>query len=151
MHLLLPLASLLGLETEDLMARLRQNVVAWVAITLLLLIAVIFLLVAANVALADWVGPVLAPLAIAGIALATAMLVYLVVHVRRARRRRRDAERRHSAERTAMVTTAAITAVPMLLRSPLLRTVGIPLGGALAAAYFLARRGSRRRGDGEER
>jgi hypothetical protein len=39
-----------------------------------------------------------------------------------------------------MVTTAAITAVPMLLKSPLMRTIGIPIGGALAAAYFLTRR-----------
>jgi hypothetical protein len=39
-----------------------------------------------------------------------------------------------------MITTAAITAAPMLLKSPLLRTIGIPIGGALAAAYFLTRR-----------
>ena len=140
MHLLLPLASLLGLEAEELLDRLRQNAVAWGAIALLLLIAVAFLLVAANVALGDWLGPVLAPLVIAGVALIIALLIYLVVHARHVRRRRRDAERRHSAERTAMVTTAAITAVPMLLKSPLMRTIGIPIGGALAAAYFLTRR-----------
>jgi hypothetical protein len=47
-----------------------------------------------------------------------------------------------------MMTTAAITAVPMLIKSPLLRTIGIPIGGALAAAYFLARR--KRGTDGDE-
>lgn len=143
MHLLLPLASLLGLEAEDLLERLRQNVIAWAAIGLLLVIAVAFLLVAANVALADWLGPVLAPIAIAGVALSIALVIYLVMHLRRVRRRRHDVERRHSAERTAMITTAAMTAVPLLIKSPLLRNFGIPIGGALAAAYFLTRPGGR--------
>src|SRR5690606_19569821 len=114
MHLLLPLASLLGLEAEDLVERIRQNAMSWAAIALLLLVALAFLLVAANVALGGWIGPVLAPLAIAGVSLAIALSIYLVVHARRVRRRRRDAERRHAAERSAMITTAAMTAVPML-------------------------------------
>jgi hypothetical protein len=148
MHLLLPLASLLGLEAEDLLDRIRQNAIAWAAVALLLLIAAAFLLVAANVALGDWLGPVLAPLMIAGVALLLALLIYLVLRLRRSLTRRRDAKRRHAAERTAMMTTAAITAVPMLIKSPLLRTIGIPIGGALAAAYFLARR--KRDTDGDE-
>lgn len=147
MHLLLPLASLLGLEAEDLVERIRQNAISWAAIALLLLVASAFLLVAANVALGEWIGPVLAPLAIAGVALAIALSIYLVVHARRVRRQRRDAERRHAAERSAMITTAAMTAVPMLIKSPLLRLIGIPIGGALAAAYFIAR--SRRPHDGD--
>jgi hypothetical protein len=143
MHLLLPLASLLGLEAEDLLDRLRQNVMAWAAMAFLLLVAVTFLLVAANVALGEWIGPVLAPLLIGGVALLLALLIYLVLRLRHGMRRRRDTQRRHAAERSAVMTTAAITAVPMLLKSPLLRTVGIPLGGALAAAYFLTRRSRR--------
>jgi hypothetical protein len=38
------------------------------------------------------------------------------------------------------VTTAAITALPVLLRSPLLRTLGIP--AAALAAFLLVRGGS---------
>lgn len=139
MHLLIPLASFLGLELDDLLGRLRRDAVAWAVIALLLLIAVAFLLVAGHNALAEWLGPVLAPLLIAGLALVIALAVYLVGRSRRVADQRRDATRRHSAERTAMVTTAAISAVPMLIRSPLLRKFGLPVGGALAAAYFLTR------------
>lgn len=147
MHLLLPLASILGIEAEDLLARLRQNTIAWTAIGLFALIGVAFLLVAANVALSDWLGPVWAPLAIAAAALVIALGIYLTIRITAAVAAKRDARRRHAAERTALVTTAAITAVPMLLKSPLMRTIGIPLGGALAAAYFL----SRPSGDSSER
>lgn len=144
MHLLLPLASLLGLELDDLLARLRRDAVAWALIALLLLIAVAFLLVAGHNALAEWLGPVLAPLLIAGLALLVALVVYLVGRSRRLAAQRREATRRHSAERTAMVTTAAMGAVPMLIKSPLLRKFGLPVGAALAAVYFLSR-GSRPR------
>ena len=53
----------------------------------------------------------------------------------------REAQRRHSAEKTALVTTAAITAVPMLLKSPIMKNIGIPVGGALAALYLLSKPG----------
>ena len=41
--------------------------------------------------------------------------------------------------RTALITTAAISAVPLLLKSPLMKRLGLPLGGTLAAAYLLTR------------
>lgn len=146
MHLLFSLASFLGLELDDLLARLRRDAVAWAAIALLLVTAVAFLLVAGHNALAVWLGPVLAPLLIAGLALLIALVVYLVGRSRRVALQRREATRRHSAERTAMVTTAAMGAAPMLLKSPLLRKFALPIGGALAAAYFLTR-ASRSRDD----
>jgi hypothetical protein len=55
---------------------------------------------------------------------------------------RREAERKRSAETTALVTSAAISAVPILLKSGLMKKVGIPVGGALAAAYLLSRNNS---------
>lgn len=139
MHLLLPLASFLGLELDDLLARLRRDALAWAVIALLLLIAVAFLLVAGHAALAEWLGPVLAPLLIAGLALVIALVVYLVGRFRRVAAQRRETTRRHSAERTAMVTTAAMSAVPLLIKSPLLRKFGLPVAAAIAAAYFLSR------------
>jgi len=139
MHLLLPLASLLGLEVDDLLARLRRDLIAWAAIALLMLVALAFILVAGHNALAEWIGPVLAPLLIAGGSLVFALTIFLVVQGRRAAAQRRAASRRHSTERTAVVTTAAISAVPMVLKSPLLRKIGIPVGGALAAAYLFSR------------
>lgn len=139
MHLLLPLASILGIEVDALAGRLRRGAIAWGAIALLALIGVTFLLVAAYTALVARIGPLWAPLAIAGVALLLAAAIYIGIRITSAIARRRQAQRRHSAETTALATTAAFTALPMLLKSPLMRNIGLPVGGALAALFFLTR------------
>jgi cobalamin synthase len=144
MHLLLPLASLLGIELEELLERIRKHAVAWVAILLFAMIGLVYLLVALHAALIREFGPLWAPLIIAGAALFIALAIYGWMRVSAARARKRETQRRHSSERTALVTTAAVTAVPLLLKSPLLRTIGIPIGGALAAFYLLSRKTSAR-------
>lgn len=141
MHLLAALASVLGFEADELVARLRKNAIAWAAVALFALIGMVFLLVALHTAASDWLGPLWGPLAIAGVALFVALAIYVGMRIAAGVAARRDARRRHSAEKSALVTTAAITAVPMLLKSPLMRTVGIPVGGLLAAAYLLSRPG----------
>ena len=141
MHLLLPLASILGIEVEDLLERFKQNAIAWSAIAFFALVGVVFLLVTLYTGMVDWLGPIWGPLAIAGGALLVALGIYVGVRVAANVVAIREAQRRHSAEKTALVTTAAITAVPMLLKSPLMRTIGIPVGGALAALYLLSKPG----------
>ena len=143
MHLLLPLASILGIEVDELIDRFRKNAIAWSAIGLFVLIGLAFLLVAAHTALVAWIGPLWAPLVIAGVALLIALSIYLVLRIIDTVSSRREAQRRHSAETTALVTTAAITALPMMMKSPLMRTIGLPVGGALAALYFLSKPGER--------
>jgi hypothetical protein len=143
MHLLLPLASILGIEVDALIANLRKNAIAWGAIGLFALIGLAFLLVAAHLALSDWLGPIGSALSIAGAALLVALAIFAVIRITDEIAKRRETQRRHSAETTALVTTAAITALPMLMKSPLMRTVGLPLGGALAALYFLSKPGER--------
>ena len=141
MHLLLPLASILGIEVEDLIERFKQNAIAWSAIAVFATIGVVFLLVALYTGMVDWLGPIWGPLAIAGAALVIALAIYIGVRIAANVVAHREAQRRHSAEKTALVTTAAITAVPMLLKSPLMKTIGIPVGGALAALYLLSKPG----------
>ena len=141
MNLLQAIASLLGIEARDVLDGLRKNAILWGAIALFALIALAFLLVAANAGLTLWVGPIMAPLIIAGTAVVIALAIYIVAAVTAEGARRREAERRRAAERTALVTTAAIAALPALLKSPLMRNVGLPLGGALAALYLLSRAG----------
>jgi hypothetical protein len=143
MHLLLPLASILGIEVDELIANFRKNALAWGAIGLFALIGLAFLLVATHLALSDWLGPIGSALSIAGASLLVALGIFLAIRVTADIAKRREAQRRHSAEKTALVTTAAITALPMVMKSPLMRTVGIPLGGALAALYFLSKPGER--------
>lgn len=136
---LAPLASLLGIEVEALKESFRRRAVLYSAVGLFLAIGGMFLLVALNSGLTLSFGPVIAPLMIAGGALLIALVIYLVSMVTNTIRGRREAERKRSAETRALVTTAAISAIPLLFRSGLMKKVGIPLGGALAAAFLLTR------------
>jgi hypothetical protein len=133
------IASLLGLELEEIVARMRKDAVAWGLIGALLAIGVVFALVGVNAALSEVWGPVVAPFVIAGAGFLLALLVYAAVSFMRAEARRREEERRKAAERTALVTTAAISALPAVMKSGALRKLGLPLGGAVAVAFLLAR------------
>ena len=139
--LLAPLASLLGMDLDALRQRIQSQAVVYGIVGVFLLICVSFLLVATNSALSLWVGPVIAPLIVAGVALVLALVALLVGQMQQAAAARRAAEDRHSAETMALITSAAVTAAPLILKSSLLREVGIPAGGALLAAYLLTRRG----------
>ena len=148
LNLLSPLASLLGIEIEEGVARLKQNGLLWGAIVLFAAVAFVFLLVAANAAITERVGPVWAPLLLAAGAAVIALAIYLVSRIIAAIQHKQEVDRRRSAETTALVTTAAVTAVPILLRSPLMKRVGLPLGGAIAAAFMLSK-SSHRPPDGD--
>ena len=139
MHLLLPLASLLGIEFDELADRIKRNALAYGAVAALLVIALVFLLVALSNWLSVLWGPVLGPLALAGFALLLALIVYGSIAITHRAEKRRSHQRQATAQRTALVTTAAASALPLLLRSRLLRKVGLPLGGVLAAVFLLSR------------
>lgn len=147
MHLLLPLASLLGLEVDHLADRLKRHALAWGAVGFFVLVGLVYLLVALNAAVTLWLGPVLGPLALAGGALLLAAALALGLKATTALSQRRRADKKRATERTALVTSAAVTALPMLpmlIKSPLVRQLGLPLGGALAALYLLSRPGGSR-------
>ena len=134
MALLGSLGGLLGLEAASIKDKLMRQVVLWGTLGVLGLIAVTFILVAINSALTLVVGPVIAPLIIAGAALLIGLIVYAVFHFRASAEAREEAEKARRAEVTALITTAAITAVPLIL--PTLKRVGLPAGGAAAVAIF---------------
>lgn len=135
MGLLAPLAALLGLEVEGVTARAKSAVMVYGLIGLCLVIAMGFLLAAAFMALADVLGAMVASLILAGGFLVLALAVYLGSLIGRSRRQRDLAERRRASETGAFLTTAAITALPMLARSPLLVRLGLP--AAVIAAFAL--------------
>jgi len=147
MELLTSLASLLGIEVQELIERFRKNAVSWSVIGFFGLIGIVFLLVALHTALVGWIGPIWAPLLIAGVALVIALVVFVIIRIIENIAAREEAQRRRAAETTALATTAAITALPMVLKSPLMRSIGLPLGGALAALYFLSRPSGRNGGN----
>ena len=133
--LLGPLGALLGLEAASIKDRFKRQAILWGSLGVLGLIAAIFILVAINTALTYAVGPIIAPLIIAGAALLIGIVVFLVFHFRETVEAHNEAEKKRRAEVTALITTAAITAIPLIL--PTLKKVGVPAGGVVAAAYSL--------------
>ncbi|ODT66956.1 MAG: hypothetical protein ABS75_25595 [Pelagibacterium sp. SCN 63-23] len=137
MGLLAPLAALLGLETESLVARARSTALAYGVIAVFLVTALVFLLAAGFMALAEVIGPIMAALAMGGAFLLLALAVYLGAQIGRSRKHKQLAERRRASETGAFLTSAAITALPMVARSPALLRLGVP---AAILAFFLLRR-----------
>jgi len=147
MQFLLPLASILGIEVDELLDRLKKNAIAWSAVALFALIGLAFILVAvANAATLAW-GPIVGPLVVALGAIIIAVTIWATMAIIDGIAKRKAVEKRHSQEKTALVTTAALTALPILLQSPLMRKVGIPVGGALAAAFLLSKSNGHRNTD----
>lgn len=147
--LLYPLASILGIEAEELVERAKKQGYLWAAVALFAIIALAFLLVAAHAALTTWVGPIYAPLILAGGSALIALGIYGVSRITAEIAHRRDVQRRRSAETTALVTTATVTALPVLMKSPLMKQIGLPLGGALAAIFLLSKSGTKARRDSD--
>ncbi len=141
MQFLLPLASILGIEVEELVGRAKKNAIAWAAMALFALIGLAFVLIALNNAATLAWGPIVGPLVIALIAVLIALVIWATVSFIEGMARRRALEKRHAQEKTALATTAALTALPLVLQSSLMRKIGIPVGGALAAAFLLSKSG----------
>jgi hypothetical protein len=140
MHLLVPLAALLGIEVESITARIRNTIIINAVMFGLALIGAVFLLVAGFLALADLYGGIYAALIMAGVFLMLALAVYLGTRIGENRHRRVAAEKRKSTETSAFVTTAALTALPVVLKSPMGRAIALP--AAAIGAYFLMRKNS---------
>ena len=140
MHLLAPLAALLGIEVEAITERVRNTIIVNAVMIGMALVGVSFLVAAGFFALADLFSVIYAALIFAAAFLLLALAVFLGTRIGESRRRRELAEKRRSSETGAFVTTAALTALPMLLKSPALRTLSLP--AAAIAAYLLVRGGS---------
>jgi hypothetical protein len=140
MHLLVPLAALLGIEVESITARIRNTIIINAVMLGLALIGAVFLLVAGFLALADLYGGIFAALLMAGVFLILALAVYLGTRIGENRNRRQVAEKRKSTETSPFVTTAALTALPVVLKSPMGRAIALP--AAAIAAYLLVRKNS---------
>lgn len=137
MGLIAPLAALLGLEVEALVSRAKAAAIVYGLIGLFVTLALVFFIVAGYLALADVFGAITAALILGGSFLAIALAVYLGAVIGRGRRQREVTKRRRSSETGALVTTAALTALPALLRAPNIVRLGLP--AAALAAYAIIR------------
>ena len=134
-----PLAALLGIEIDTLIERLKRNAATIAVVAFLALIGVVFLLVAANVALTELVGPLFAPLILGVAAMAVAAIVWFTADGAEKRRARQAADRRRSTDTTALITTAALTALPLAFKNPALRILALP-ASAILGYMLLGRR-----------
>lgn len=134
--LLMPLAGLLGIEIEELGQRVKGLIVVYALILVSAVIGLAFLITAGYIALSDALGPIYAALILAGSFLAFALAVYIGVSIGENRRRKRLAERRRSSDSGAFLTTAALTALPLLVRSPMLVKLGIPAAALTVLALL---------------
>lgn len=115
-------------ELERVLVRLRKNAV-WIGIiAFLLLTAFVAFVVAADLALATLLGPIYAPLVIGGIALFIALVAWLGVSIANTRRRRLEQQKHRRNEISAALASAALSGLPELLKSPVVRKFGIPAG-----------------------
>ena len=145
MHFLMPLAALLGFEVEAITDRVKRTILLNGLMALFGVVGAIFLLVAAYLALADWLSPLYAALIIAGVFVLAALSVYVSNQIAAGRAKREALTKKRSNETSAFVTTAALTALPALLKSPMVRRFGLP--AAALAAFLLVRNGGDRSDD----
>lgn len=134
--LLMPLAGLLGIELESLGKRAKGLVIGYAAILIFAVIGFGFLVAAGFILVSNAYGPLVATLIMAAVFLLVALIIYVSMAIGEHARRKRMAERRRSNDTGAFLTTAALTALPLLARSPLLTRFGIP-AAALAALALL--------------
>lgn len=139
MGFLAPLAGLLGFEIESVIERVKRAVIGNAIMLVLALVGFVFLLAAGFFALTTAVGAIYAALIFAAVFLVLALAVYLGMQMAESKRRRLAVEKRRSSDTGAFMTTAAMTALPILLRSPIVRTIGLP--AAAIAALFLFKGG----------
>lgn len=134
MGLIAPLAALLGLEVENIADKAKAAAIVYGLLGLFSTIAIVFLLVAAYLALADLFNPVIAALLLAGLFVLLAVALLLGAQIGKNQQKRKVAQRRRSSETGAFITTAALTAVPMILRAPMAAKLALPAAiiGALA-------------------
>jgi cobalamin synthase len=145
MNFLSPLASFLGMEVEHITDRIKHAVIINAAMALFGLAAASFLVAAGFMALAEQVGGIYAALICAAAFVVLALTIYLGTRIAEARRKRAIAEKRRSSDTSAFLTTATLTALPVLLRSPMVRTLGLP--AAAIAALWVISNGSDRKDD----
>lgn len=136
LNLLMPLAGLVGLEVEGLGQRIKGLAVVYAVILVFGAIGVGFLIAAGYIALAASVGPLYASLIMAGGFLAIALITLIGFSMAEAGRKRRLVEKRRASDSGAFLTTAALTALPLLARSPLVVKLGLP-AAAIAAMALL--------------
>jgi len=120
-------ATLAGDELKLLTGRAKRAAIFAIAVAIFGLIAIVFLCVAAFLALSEnYSGPV-AALILSGLSLIVVLLILAVLKIQAAAEEKKRKER-IAADKSALMATAAIATVPSILKRPIL-AVALPLAG----------------------
>ncbi|MCO4317484.1 hypothetical protein M8997_009840 [Phyllobacterium sp. 21LDTY02-6] len=145
------LTSVAAGEVGTAVNRIKRNALYMAVIAVLGAIGVVFLLVAAYIALSERYGPLYASLSIGIGALVLALILFVIMKVTAAAARKRQKERA-KVDTSALLTVAAVAAAPALLKSRGLTLLAVP-AIALGALMFLGdkpeRRARRKRSAGD--
>jgi len=127
LKLLAPLlTSVAAGEVGLVINRVKRNAVFAGVIAVLAAIGVIFLVVAAYIALAERYGEMRASLTLAGSAFGLAIITYIIMKIAERAERKRQRERA-KVDTSALLTVAALAAAPLVLRSRTLMMLAVPL------------------------
>ena len=127
LKLLAPLlTSLAAGEVGLVVSRAKQSAIFAAIIAVLVTIGAVFLLVAAQISLAEHYGPLYAALIIAGSAFGLAIIAYIAMKIASSSARRRQ-EERAKVDTSTVLTIAALAVAPALLRSRALLLLTVPL------------------------
>ena len=127
LKLLAPLlTSVAAGEVGLVINRLKRNAVFAGIIAVLAIVGVIFLVVAAYIALAERYGEMHASLILAGSAFGLAIITYIIMKIVERAARNRQSERA-KVDASALLTVAALAAAPVVLRSRALMMLAVPL------------------------
>lgn len=128
LKLLAPIvATLAGDELKLLTGRAKRVAILGTTIAVFGLIAVVFLCVAAFLALAQNYGGPIAALILAGLSIIIALLILAVLKIQAAAEEKKRKER-IAADKSALMAAAAMATVPSILKRPIL-AVALPLAG----------------------
>jgi len=128
------LASLVATDVSALVQRTKRNAILYVFALLFVLTAYVALVAAGSIYLAGIWGPVVALLAVAGGTLLLALLMYLAVVIGNSAQKKRKREAAATSGGKALMATAALSALPLLMKSKPLMLVGAVIGVGLLAA-----------------
>jgi uncharacterized membrane protein len=142
MNLFASLAALIGIEIHSITERAKNAAILYALTVVFGVTALGFGIGAAYMATAGALGGLYAALIFAIAFLVLALITWAVIKIGEGQHQAKKFSRKKSSETGALVTTAALTALPILLKSPLVRTLGLP--AAAVAGYLFVRNADKR-------
>lgn len=128
------LAALAGDELKRTTARAKRTAIFGAVIGVFGIITLLFLCLAAFLALAQEYGGPIAALIMAGLSLILASIVLAALKIQSAAEERKR-QQRINADKSALMATAAVATVPSILKRPIL-AAALPLAGIILVSLL---------------